>query len=442
MNVLIKNLIQNNLYRYPLWLHGIGLAALILLYVLAYLELDGPKFKKLALVVGNQDYHQTEMDLDNPENDAKAMHASLSTLGFESQLLLNSSKASFNQSLSSFLQRARAFKRQGDKVVTLVYYAGHGIQFDHVNYLVPVDSNLMSTPVISSELLQQELISLKLATDKLATLEAELNVLILDACRDLPIEELKGQIGGWADIVQQNFFVAFGTAPGERALDGTGANHGVFTQAILNHLQTPGLALSQLFQLVRKEVMSSTDMVQIPQDSNQSTVELIINSQSWWKHAPHQLWLTFAILFVWLGAGQLIVQRNKNWQQKINVNNHSEPHFVLKDLKTQKVVSRFSEGVLNLGRGKTNEACIEDTQQQVSRIHCQILTNNEQSNFWLQEIQASTNGTYLEMFGKSKKLKAGKKYPLQLGQVFYLVAEKDQLGARPFTIALEKGDGT
>jgi len=437
----LKYLNRKSNKKYPLWLNVLALIVLVVVFYWGNLSEEKTEHKRLAFVVGNGQYTQDFLLLDNPENDARAMHKRLTALGFESQLVLNTDKQGFNSSLSDFIQKARKYERLGSKVVTLFYYAGHGIQFDHVNYLVPVDSELMTSESISANSLQKGFISLKHMTDKIATLEAALNLVILDACRDLPIEELQGQIGGWADIVQQNFFVAFGTAPGEKAQDGTGENHGVFTQAILNQMNIPGLSLPQFFQEVRKEVMLKTNYAQIPQESNQSTLDLVLNKQAQFQGQHTTFIAGLVVLLIWWGLGQLLTQRQDIQKVSSQGASRTNRRFMVQDIKYNRVVGHISKDRVNMGRGLSNDICLHDEQQQISRMHCQIIKDTQSDNFWLQETQSSTNGTYLQLFGKMKKLKVGKKYPLQIGQVFYLVAEKGDLGARPFNVVEDNGEG-
>jgi hypothetical protein len=112
----------------------IAVAAVAIACLLLGSVIVGPKANdqriKLALVIGNQNYQQADLQLDNPINDATAINAKLAALGFESHLALDVTKFEFHQALSQFIQRARQLQRQGKELVTLIYYAGHGLQFD------------------------------------------------------------------------------------------------------------------------------------------------------------------------------------------------------------------------------------------------------------------------------------------------------------------------
>ena len=381
---------------------------------------------KMALVIGNQDYLEPSLRLDNPVNDATAIHARLTELDFQTQLVINASKAEMQQALSQFIVQAREAKRQGQELVLLLYYAGHGIQFERVNYLVPIDSQLANMPLVDEAKLRGDLYSLKQATDHIATLQANLNIVVLDACRDLPISELNNAIGGWADVVQKDFFVAFGTAPGAKAFDGTGRPHGIYTEALLTQLDEPGLALAPLFQRVRKQVMADSDGGQIPQESNQARVDLVLNQKRWWQQT-----------YVWLllsGLGVVLVLMGLSFTYyarlvatKVNVK------YGVKDLKLNKLVGQVSHQTCSLGRAKGNLLCVEDPDCYVSRIHCHLKQVVGRGEFIIQEA-ASANGTYMERSGKMVRLKSGKAYRLRLGQVFYLVADKSQLQSRPFSL--------
>jgi len=413
----------------------VGVVACLIL-AMSFIEYEDRQHRvKLALVIGNQNYLQQHLVLENPINDATAVDKKLRQLGFSTQLVVDLTKNEFHLAIKQFMQRARKLERQGKELITLVYYAGHGIQFDRVNYLVPVDNQLMSMPTIDETNLESQLFSLKLATDHLATLNAELNIVILDACRDLPIAELNGKIGGWADVVQKDFFVAFGTAPGAKALDGGNRQHGLFTQALLEQLEQPGLSLSQLFQGVRKRVMAASNNAQIPQESNQARIDLILHPESWW-HGTRPFVIVIAALAS-LGLGSILLSARISGDKR---QTGGSRRYLVKDLKLNKVIGEVGEDFASMGRADGVALRVEDPDCFVSRVHCQLRRKKGKERFGLRE-STSSNGTYLDWRGKIRKLKPGKEYELKLGQIFYLVAEKSQAQARPFSLISENSAG-
>lgn len=236
-----------------------------------------PKLAKIALVIGNANYDDPSLMLDNPTNDSVAIAQKLDELGFQTHLLHNMNKASFESQFAVFIAELQALKTQNDNIIVTVFYAGHGIQLNRVNYLVPVDTQLMQQQKLANSDIEQQFISMQWVTEQLAKENNLLNIIILDACRDLPFSTLNSQVGGWTEIVKPNFFVAFGTGPGEQSLDGKINQNSVYVSAILSHIDSPDLNLSQLFQRVRLDVMQETDGFQVPQESNRSTYDFSFN---------------------------------------------------------------------------------------------------------------------------------------------------------------------
>lgn len=270
--------------------------------------------QKFALVLANADYVDPRLKLENPINDGKLMASTLQKMGFKTWQLQNFSKAQFNQKLAQIVKHLQLAQDQDGPIVFSLFYAGHGIQYDRVNYLVPTDSTLMSESNINEQHLYSELVSLQTVTRAIAKLDNAINIVILDACRDLPFAELNNQIGGWTDIVEPGFFVAFGTGPGEQAFDGTGQQNSVFVNALVNHIGTPNLSLGQLFQRVRVDVMAATHQLQVPQESNRSVYDfkfvhdadsVVVQDQTE-SHWINQAW-RLTILFICLGMFIAIV---------------------------------------------------------------------------------------------------------------------------------------
>jgi uncharacterized caspase-like protein len=218
----------------------------------------GPIGAKLALVIGNGAYRNAPM-LPNPANDARAVANALRDDGFQVIEATDLDRVGMERVMLDFLQKAPSAK------VRLLFYAGHGMQVDGNNYLMPIDATVASKSTAVFELVDIDRI-LKGLDD-----EAHANVIILDACRDNPFETRisSSRSGGRGsglsgyESVGSGTLIAFATAPGNTAADGSGA-HSPFTTALLKHIGTPRLELNQMLTRVRIDVAAATGKKQIP----------------------------------------------------------------------------------------------------------------------------------------------------------------------------------
>src|SRR5258707_7758036 len=216
--------------------------------------------KRVALIVGNSSY-QNVAPLTNPANDAAAI-----TEMFK--------KASFDVIESRRQEMRRALRDFGDKArgadIAVVYFAGHGLEVDGVNYVVPVDAVLERDADVDDEAVSLNRILLA------AEPATKLRLIILDACRDNPFAKKmkrtiasrslgRGLVGVEAN--KPNTFIAFAAKEGSTAADGDGQNS-PFSTALLKHLTTPGLDIRKAFGYVRDDVMSATGNQQEPYTTN------------------------------------------------------------------------------------------------------------------------------------------------------------------------------
>ena len=183
---------------------------------------------RTALVIGNSTYASNP--LVNPMNDAADVAKLLRNRKFNVRLLPNADKKAMDAAIEEFGQRLE----QGG--VGLFYYAGHAVQIDGVNYLLPVDAR-----VRKAHDLKYQGINVQQVLSEMATSRNRLNVVILDACRDNPYPALSRSLGnGLAKVdAPRGSLIAYATAPGKTAADGTGRN-GVFTQNLLKEAAVPG----------------------------------------------------------------------------------------------------------------------------------------------------------------------------------------------------------
>jgi TPR repeat protein len=225
----------------------------------ALMAQTAPEERRVALIIGNSDYaHVTP--LDNPGNDAADMSVALEGLGFEVFLGLDVTLAELERLTETF---AGAI---AEADVTVFYYAGHGFQIGGENYLVPTDAQIRS----ASDVVDQT----TAMSEILAVLEAApgIKFVFLDACRDNPFESVLATVSeGLARIGNaRDFMISFATQPDNVAYDGTGRNS-FFTEALLGHIYTPGLDVSDLMIQVRKDVLAATGGRQIPWENSSLT---------------------------------------------------------------------------------------------------------------------------------------------------------------------------
>ena len=210
--------------------------------------------QRVALVIGNGSYQHLDR-LANPANDARAVAAALWNLGFE---VIEVIDADLGQTLAAMTTFARRL-RPG--MEALFYYAGHAVQWNGANFLLPTSARVGS----NADLLHQA-IDAGAIVQVMEKAGARLNLLILDSCRDNPFPDgIAEGSSGLAEMRGQTaeMLIGYATAPGTVASDGEG-RHSPYTAALLEHLEEPGLEVAMLFRRVRSSVRQATDGNQIP----------------------------------------------------------------------------------------------------------------------------------------------------------------------------------
>ncbi|MGK0289022.1 MAG: TPR repeat protein [bacterium] len=212
--------------------------------------------QRVALIIGNGNYKSSP--LKNALNDANDMAKSLRKLGFTVMLHIDANRKQMRHAIRTF----------GKKIhgggVGLFFYAGHGMQVKGKNYLIPIGADIQD----QNEVLDEG-IDAGLVLRKMESAQNRLNIVFLDACRNNPFAKSfrSGQKGLAQMDAPKGSLIAYATAPGSVAADGSGRN-GVFTKHILKSLQTPNLELSQMMKKVRLGVLKETSEKQIPWDSS------------------------------------------------------------------------------------------------------------------------------------------------------------------------------
>jgi hypothetical protein len=222
-------------------------------------DVAAPMGRRVALVIGNSNYSAVTK-LANPQRDAATIAATLRKVGFVDVVLLQDlSKQAMERALIDFTVRTQGAEW------AVVYYAGHGMEMDGQNYLIPVDAHLKQDRHVRFETVPLD--------DVLEALGGarQLKLIILDACRNNPFTAqmtrtvASRSIGrGLAQLEPSTgSYVAYAAKHGQVALDGTG-NNSPFVSALVKHLQEPGVDVRLMFSKVRDTVMSMTNNAQQP----------------------------------------------------------------------------------------------------------------------------------------------------------------------------------
>lgn len=217
---------------------------------------------RLALVIGNSAYKTSP--LANPANDAELIARSLAGAGFEVTRLVDADQEAMKRAVLDLGRRLRS----GDSV-GLLYYAGHAVQVDGENYLIPVDAQIEDAGEVP---LAAVALSELLRTMERA--QSRLTIAILDACRDNPFPAATRSIGrGLAPVkAPTGTLIAFATGPGEVALDGEGANS-PYSAALAANIPLVGIPLEEVFRRTRRKVLETTAGRQTPWEHSSLTGE-------------------------------------------------------------------------------------------------------------------------------------------------------------------------
>ena len=218
--------------------------------------------KRLALVVGNSNYEHGG-SLPNPVNDAKAIAVALQSVGFEVMSYENVTQKELKMAINAFGQKLKGYE------VGVFYYAGHGIQNKGMNYMIPVEADLQTEAQVEFDCVAADRV--------LAYMDAaqvKVNVIIMDACRNNPFERSWHRSANGNGLAMMNAptgsLIAYATAPGRVASDGTGSN-GLYTSALLKYLGDPKLTIEQVFKKVRTEVTEKSMGAQVPWETTSLT---------------------------------------------------------------------------------------------------------------------------------------------------------------------------
>ena len=215
---------------------------------------------RVALVIGNSNYAFGR--LANPVNDANLMATSLETAGFAVTKLLDADQATMKRAMLEFGRSLRSTDSVG-----LFYFAGHGVQVEGENYLIPVGANIKDENDVAIESVS--------ANEFLKTMErsaSRVNIAIFDACRNNPFASSSRSATRGLAVVDapRGTIIAYATAPGDVAYDGKDGNS-PYTQALSRTIATPGITIEETFKRTRRDVLASTNQRQTPWESSSLT---------------------------------------------------------------------------------------------------------------------------------------------------------------------------
>jgi hypothetical protein len=208
--------------------------------------------QRYALVIGN-DHYQSVHSLEKADNDATAVGKALEQIGFQTTVLLDANRRQMNAAINRFVDDIGG---GGDGVL---FFAGHGVQIDNQNFLLPVD---LESPQSAADIGDQA-ISLQAVQDKIAQVRARFALLVIDACRDNPLPKRAGRgIGATRGLAQassaEGQMVIFSAGANQQALDKLSPDdpnpNGVFTRELLPWLGKPGVSVRQAVLEVRRAV--------------------------------------------------------------------------------------------------------------------------------------------------------------------------------------------
>jgi len=234
---------------------------IILVIIIMAVVLPLAAANRYALIIGNGSYEGSY--LRNPVNDANAIAHALQELDFYVTKKTDLTKKQMIDVIRDFENKLTS------NDIALFYYSGHGVQVNGINYLIPLKANILNEKDV-----EFEAVALNRFMSNLE--KAKMNIVILDACRDNPYKGVRSTNKGLAQVTSKTdgTFIAYATAPGMTASDGTGANS-PYTKHLIREMQVPGQEIEDVFKNVRIAVKDETNNAQIPWDSSCLTDEFI-----------------------------------------------------------------------------------------------------------------------------------------------------------------------
>ena len=229
---------------------------------------------RVALVIGNSAYRNAT-ELPNPRNDATDIGRTLEAMGFEVISGIDLERLGMEAKVREFVEKSQA----PEVKVALFFYAGHGMQVNGKNYLIPIDAKLDTATAIDYETIESSKIIDRMSSD------SRVGIVLLDACRDNPLSrsfKKKTRSAAGDGLAQEtsdgNMLIAFSTAPGKTALDGNGRNS-PFTAALIKHLPERNQEFRGILTKVKFDVKEATQENQRPWSNDNFTTNVYLNGE-------------------------------------------------------------------------------------------------------------------------------------------------------------------
>jgi type VI secretion system VasD/TssJ family lipoprotein len=227
--------------------------------------------RRVALVIGNAQYAQAP--LANPENDARLVASTLKALGFEVDARYNLKGPEFRRALRDFGRTM-----EDDESASVFFYAGHGMQIDRRNYLLPVDLNLRDEGEVKDEAVDLE----EALLSRIDRVRPRARIFIIDACRDNPFSTRATRsikvARGLAETAAPGALIAFSAAPGHVAEDGPPGTNSVYTRNLAQEMRVQGVEVEEMLKNVRVKVLRETQERQIPWVNTSMVVNFVFNA--------------------------------------------------------------------------------------------------------------------------------------------------------------------
>jgi len=237
----------------------------------AFAQAAASRSRRVALVIGNAQYAQAP--LANPENDARLIASTLKALGFEVDDRYNLKGPEFRRALRDFGRTM-----EDDDSASVFFYAGHGMQIDRRNYLLPVDLNLRDEGEVKDEAIDLE----EALLARIDRVRPRARIFIIDACRDNPFNTRKTRsikvARGLAETAAPGALIAFSAAPGHVAEDGPPGTNSVYTRNLAQEMRAEGTEVEEMLKNVRVKVLRETQERQIPWVNTSMVVNFVFNA--------------------------------------------------------------------------------------------------------------------------------------------------------------------
>jgi Caspase domain len=248
--------------KHKCFLVGFGLTILLICTLNAAQPVPGKQeslsgLRRIALVIGNNAYKYPDAKLQKSVNDATDMKTTLGDFGFQVDLELDADYQRMQSAINKFILKL------GPQTIGLFYYAGHGMQIEGENYLIPVDFILKDEATA-----KQNSYSASLLNERMEAAKSKLNIIILDACRKNPFRTERLLMQGANGLALMNAgegtYIAFATGPNRTAIELGNDRNGLFTKHLLQSLKQSPTCLNEVFDRTRIAVYQASGARQIP----------------------------------------------------------------------------------------------------------------------------------------------------------------------------------